>query len=82
MGGKFQNIHFETPTVPGIIGSEEGRIIGTVYTSTEGYSDSPMVSRPFPLLEEQNWLLLLLSFSLKCSTYHGVLPLVKMFSLL
>lgn len=83
VGGKFQNIRFETPTAPGIRGSASGRIIFAVYTSTEGYSDSRIISRPFPVLEKQNWLLLALSLFLSNAVLVTVcvcvLPLVKMF---
>lgn len=58
MGGKFQNMSFETLPVPGITGSAAGRIIGAVYTSMEGYSASLIIRRPFHVLEAQNWLLL------------------------
>lgn len=64
VGGKFQNTRFETPTVPGIRGSASGRISFAVYTATEGDSDPRIISRLFPVLEKQNWLLLALSLSL------------------
>lgn len=64
VGGKFQNTRFETPTVPGIRASASGRIIFAAYTSTEGYSDSRIISRPFPVLVKQNWLLLVVSLFL------------------
>lgn len=57
VGGKFQNIGFETPTALGIVGSVEGRIIGAVYTPTEGYSASLILNRPCALPQEQSWLL-------------------------
>ena len=53
VGGQFQN-SFETPTAFGIPGSVVGRITGAVYTSMEGYSDSPVIKRPGLVPEEQN----------------------------
>lgn len=61
VGGKFQNIGFETPTVLGIVGSVEGRIIGAVCTPTEGYSDSLILHRPCAPPGEQSRLLPALS---------------------
>lgn len=65
VGGKFQNIRFETPTVLGIVtGSASGRIVFALYSSTEGYSESRVRGRLLPVPKEQNWLLLGLSLFL------------------
>lgn len=81
MGGKFQN-SFETPTVLGILGSVVGRVTGAVYTSTEGYSDSTRIKRPFLVPKEQTQLFLDSSlFLLNVACCHRLLSLVKFFPL-